>query len=116
MTAQPDRPVRVVRLLVYTYATPTRMIDDMAHWSVAANGAHRAGDLTIRSATLPPEFIEPESPDIERKRGKVQLIIAEARTLLDDLESQTAFFTFDEEDLAKMNFLRRAIEAYEADV
>ena len=108
-----DRPVRVVRLLVYTYASAERMVQDMASWGVGAGATRHAPDIQVRSATLSPEFIEPDPSDIVRKRGKVELIIAEAKAALDEFAPM--LYRAEPEQEAKMALLRRAIDTYEAD-
>lgn len=54
--------IRVLRLIEYTYATSETMIDDMERWQVQR--AKKLSDMTIRSATLPPEILTEDDPRI----------------------------------------------------
>lgn len=55
------RPIRVLRLLEYTYPSVERMEQDMGNWTIPANGTYRTGSTNkIKSATLPLEVLEAE--------------------------------------------------------
>jgi hypothetical protein len=50
--------IRVLRLVEYNYPDAKRMEEDMARWTIPANGSHQAGNMVIKSATLPLEVLD----------------------------------------------------------
>lgn len=62
-------PLRVLRILEYIYEDAEQMARDMSHWGIGANGVRNTGYVTIRSATMPFEWMKEEVADVPPDAG-----------------------------------------------